>query len=112
MGLRQARLIVMHAAKQRLQELSQNPSRLTAEEIRRMQALRYIQESNMDELHKNLIQECTSVRAAASEARMSDLKVFLQKCQQIGRARQLRRIAWPLYRCVVTISYRRRPKSQ
>merc|ERR1712151_908730 len=78
-NLRQARLIVMHAAKQRLQELSRKPSQLTAEQIRWMQALRYIEESTTDELHKNLIEECTSVRAAASQARMSDLKASLQR---------------------------------
>merc|ERR1712048_1556808 len=65
--------------KRRLQEVSQEPSRIIDAELRWIQALRYINENTLDELHKNLIQECTSVRAAASQAHMSDLKSSLQR---------------------------------
>jgi hypothetical protein len=73
--LRQARLETMRAAKRRLEDLASHySSGVTNTELRWMQGLRYIQETEMDKLHRGLISQCMEVRASASIARASELE--------------------------------------
>lgn len=79
--LRVARLETMGAAKRHLRVLAARigAGGISADERRWMQGLRHVDETRLDELHRNIVCECTQVRVAATEERASELRADAQQ---------------------------------